>query len=177
MSANRNEEVLKLVEATVNELMGKYHNCAQCTLVAIQNVTGLKNEGLAKASTGFAGGVAGLQSVCGVLTGAILALGMKYGRDYSYLEGPPEAAAKKQGEAMEQAARLAKWFEREFGSLDCKELRKSHMGTELNMGTPWQNEWADQLGMKERCSEIAARTARRVLAMLDNPRLNILDKV
>jgi C_GCAxxG_C_C family probable redox protein len=177
MSVYRNEESLKMVEKTVDDLMGKYHNCAQGTLVGIQKATGLKDDGLAKASTGFAGGVAGMQSVCGALIGGILALEMKYGRDYSFLEGPPEAAQQKQGEAMEQAERLAKWFEREFGTVLCKELRKKHMGTELSMGVPWQNEWADQLGMKKRCSEIAMKTARRVLAMLDDPKLNIMEKV
>jgi C_GCAxxG_C_C family probable redox protein len=176
MAAYGNEESLDQVEKSVSGLMGKYHNCAQCTLAGIQQVTGLKDDGLAKASTGFAGGVAGMQSVCGALTGGILALGMKYGRDYSFLEGPPEAALKKQAEAMEQAERLAKWFEREFGTVLCKELRKKHMGTELSMGVPWQKEWADQLGMRKRCGEIAANTARRVLAMLDDPKLNILEK-
>lgn len=78
---------------------------------------------------------------------------------------------------MEQAARLAKWFEHEFGSIICSELRKSHMGTELSMGVPWQNEWAEQLGMRKRCAEYSAKTARRALAMLDDPRLGVLDKV
>jgi C_GCAxxG_C_C family probable redox protein len=176
MAVYGDKESMELVEKRVAELMGKYHNCAQCTLAGIQQATGLRNEGLAKASTGFAGGVAGMQSVCGALIGGILGLEMKYGRDYSYLEGPPEAAGPKQAEAMEQAERLAKWFEREFGTVLCKELRKKHMGTELSMGIPWQNEWADQLGMKQRCSEIAAKTARRVLAMLDDPKLNIMEK-
>src|ERR1035437_7233901 len=165
MALKKNVSGLDLVEKTVTELMGKYHNCAQCTLVGIQMVSGLKDEGLAKASTGFAGGIGGMQSVCGALTGATLALGMKYGRDISFLEGPPEAASKKQSEAMEQAARLAKWFEHEFGSIICSELRKSHMGTELSMGVPWQNEWAEQLGMRKRCAEYSAKTARRALAM------------
>jgi C_GCAxxG_C_C family probable redox protein len=177
MASKKNVSRLDLVEKTVTELMGKYHNCAQCTLVGIQIVSGLKDDGLAKASTGFAGGIGGTQSVCGALSGAALALGMKYGRDISLLEGPPEAAAKKQSEAMEQTARLAKWFEREFGSVICSELRKSQMGTDLNMGTPWQNEWAEQLGMRKRCAEFAAKTARRAMAMLDDPRLGILDKV
>jgi C_GCAxxG_C_C family probable redox protein len=168
---------MDLVEKTVNELMGKYHNCAQCTLVGIQIVSGLKDDGLAKASTGFAGGIGGMQSVCGALTGAVLALEMKYGRDISFLEGPPEAALKKQSEATEQAARLAKWFEREFGTIICSELRKSHMGTDLSMGVPWQNEWAEQLGMRKRCTEFAARTARRALAMLDDPKLSIVEKI
>jgi len=177
MAVYGKEENLDSVEKTVKDLMAKYHNCSQGTLAGIQKVTGLKNDGLTKASTGFAGGVAGMQSVCGALVGGILALGMKYGRDYSYLEGPAEEAMQKQGEAMEQAGRLAKWFEREFGTVLCQELRKNHMGTELSMSIPWQNEWADQLGMKERCSEIASKTARRVLAMLDDPKLNIMEKV
>jgi C_GCAxxG_C_C family probable redox protein len=165
----------KLVEKRTIELMNKYHNCAQCTLVAIQEIAGLKDDGLAKASSGLAGGIGGTQSACGALTGAALALGLKYGRDVSYLEGPPEEAGIKQGEVIEQVARLAKWFEHEFGSSSCADLRKSHMGTELSMGVPWQNEWADRLGMRQRCAEIAARTAERALAMLDDPNLNILD--
>jgi C_GCAxxG_C_C family probable redox protein len=171
---NRGKKSQSLVKRT-NELMEKYHNCAQCTLVAIQEISGLKDDGLAKASSGFAGGIGGTQSVCGALIGAALALGMKYGRDISYLHGPPEEAGKQQGEGIEQVARLAKWFEREFGSTICSELRKSHMGTELSMGVPWQNEWADRLGMQKRCAEFAAKTAQRVLAMLDDPNLNLLE--
>jgi C_GCAxxG_C_C family probable redox protein len=168
---------LDKAEKLVKELMDKYHNCAQCTLVAIQEISGLKDDGLAKASTGFAGGIGGTQSVCGALSGGVLALGLKYGRDVSFLEGPPEAGLKKQFEAIEQSARLAKWFEKEFGTTICTELRKSHMGTDLSMGVPWQNEWANQLGMRKRCAEYAAKTARRVLAMLDDPNLSIQEDV
>ncbi len=177
MVSNDNLAKMESVEKMVKELMGKYHNCAQCTLVAIQKVSGLKNDGLSKASTGFAGGIGGIQSVCGVLTGSSLALGMKYGRDISFLEGPPKAALKKQEEAVEQVSRLAKWFEREFGTIICGELRESHMGTSLSRDVPWQNEWANQLGMQERCAEFASKTARRVLAMLDDPNLNITQKI
>ncbi|HEX7475804.1 MAG TPA: C-GCAxxG-C-C family protein [Dehalococcoidales bacterium] len=168
---------LNKAEKLTKELMDKYHNCAQCTLVAIQEISGLKDDGVAKASTGFVGGIGGTQSVCGALSGGVLALSLKYGRDVSYLNGPPEAALKKQAEAIEQAARLAKWFEKEFGTTICTGLRKSHMGTELSMGVPWQNEWANQLGMRQRCSEYAAKTARRVLAMLDDPNLSILEDI
>ena len=173
------ENLVKFEQAAkiVTELMRKYHNCAQCTLVAIQQSSGFKDEGLAKASTGFAGGIGGIQSVCGALTGASLALGMKYGRDVSYLEGPSEAALEKQSEAVEQTARLVKWFEREFGTIICSELRKSFMGTDLSREVPWQNEWANQLGMQERCTELAAKTARRALAMMDDPNLSITQEV
>lgn len=83
----------------------------------------------------------------------------------------------KQSEAVEQTGRLAKWFEREFGTIICRELRKSFMGTDLSRDVPWQNEWANQLGMQERCSEFAAKTARRARAMMNDPNLNITQVV
>jgi C_GCAxxG_C_C family probable redox protein len=175
MSEPVKKEKSQATEKRVHALMETYHNCAQCTLVAIMEASGFNNDELAKASSGFAGGIGGMQSVCGALTGGALALGLKYGRDVSYLDGPAEAALKKQEESIEQVARLVKWFEREFGSIICLELRKLHMGTELSLGVPWQNEWADQLGMKTRCADIAARTALRTLRMLENPKLGILD--
>jgi C_GCAxxG_C_C family probable redox protein len=160
------------VEKKANELM-EYHNCAQCVLMAIQEAAGLKDDVLAKAASGLAGGIGGTQSVCGALTGAALALGMKYGRDPASLKGPVDEALKKQVQVVEQVARLSKWFEREFGSTVCADLRKSHMGTELNMNVPWQNEWATQLGMRRRCTEFVAKTARRAFLMLEDPALGL----
>ena len=45
------------------------------------------------------------------------------------------------------------------------------------MGIPWQKEWSDCLGMGTRCKEMVAKTARRAIVMLENPKLGILDKV
>jgi C_GCAxxG_C_C family probable redox protein len=175
MASDSENNKLEQVDQKAREFMDKYHGCAQCVHMAIQEVSGLKDEGTIKAITGFSGGIGGIHSVCGALTGAALALGLKYGRDVASLRGPPEASMKKQGEAIEQVARLAKWFEREFRSIECSELRKAHMGTDLGMGVPWQQEWASSLGMGDRCKDIVAKTARRTIAMLDNPKLNILD--
>jgi C_GCAxxG_C_C family probable redox protein len=170
-------EKLDEVEKTAHDLMETYHGCAQCVHLAIQNVSGLKCDLTAKAVTGFSGGFGGLQSLCGALTGAALALGMKYGRDPAFLQGPPQEAIEKQNEASEQVARLAKWFEREFGSLSCREIRRAHMGTDLDIGIPWQKEWVDHLGMRKHCMGMVARTARRTLAMLEDPKLDILTRV
>ncbi len=175
MPAEYDTQKLEQIDKLAREFMDKYHGCAQCVHMAIQDVSGLKDDNLVKAISGFSGGIGGMQSVCGALTGAALALGLKYGRDVSSMQGPPEASMKKQGESIEQVARLAKWFEREFGNIDCRDLRKSHMGTDLAMGVPWQQEWANSLGMGQRCKDIVAKTARRTLLMLDNPKLGIKD--
>ncbi len=151
--------------------------CSQCALLAIQEVCGMKDDMMAKASIGLSGGVGSMHSACGALTGSALALGMKYGRDVSFLDGPAEKASAAQSAAMEPVAKLAKWFEREFGSIECRDIRKAFMGTELSREIPWQKQWMKELGIHEHCAKIVAKTARRAAAMLDNPNLSILDKV
>ncbi len=158
------------------ELLETYHGCAQCTLVALQQVCGMEDEVLSKASVVLSGGVGGTQSVCGVLTGGCLALGIKYGRDTSYLKGTEEDAVEKENEGLEIAGKLCKWFEREFGTTICAELKKAYMGTDLSNKIPWQKQIADDLNMRGRCQDIAEKTARRVVAILDNPELGVLDE-
>lgn len=177
MNAERNTSNTKLdrVEKRARELMQKYHNCSQCSAVAIMEVYGIKNDELAKAASGFASGM-GIASVCGGLVGAALALSTKYGRDVSIFSGAEEEAMAKSRIATENTGRLAKWFEREFGNLNCRDLRKAQLGIELNGSIAWQNEIMKELGMNTRCQEIVGKTARRAAAMLDNPALGITEK-
>ena len=174
---NISKEVLDRVEKRAYELTDKYHGCAQCSLLAIQEVCGMKNDLMAKASIGLAGGVGGIRSVCGALTGSALALGIKYGRDISVLEGPAEEAIEIEYAALEPVAKLAKWFEREFGSIICRDIRKAFMGTELSREIPWQKQWMEELGIHQHCVNIVAKTARRAAAMLENQNLSILENV
>jgi len=171
------KEVLDRVEKRAYELIDKYHGCAQCSLLAIQETCHLKDDLMAKAAIGLSGGVGSMGSVCGALTGSALALGIKYGRDISTLKGPAEKAIEIEDTALEAVAKLAKWFEREFGSIVCRDIRKSFMGTELSDKIPWQKQWIEELGMHQHCVNMVAKTARRAAAMLENCNLSILDKV
>jgi len=171
------KEILDRVEKRAYELIDKYHACAQCSLLAIQEGCNLKDDLMAKAATGLSGGVGSMRSVCGALTGSALALGIKYGRDISALKGPAEEAIEMEYSAMEPVGKLAKWFEREFGSITCRDIRKSFMGTELSREIPWQHQWLEELGMHQHCANIVAKTARRAAAMLENQNLSILDEI
>jgi len=158
------------------ELLDEYHGCAQCILVALQEAFGLENDMLAKASVLLSGGVGGARvSACGLISGACLALGIKYGRDVSMLKGPADKAIEQELAGLQTAGRLCKWFEREFGSMNCSELRFSHLGTELNNKVPWQKQMEDDLGMRTYCCEMATETAKRAAALMINPNLGILE--
>lgn len=73
-----------------------------------------KNELIPKIATGFGGGIGRCGSVCGALTGSIMAIGIKYGTN--------EPSAKKRSKAYEVAQRLYREFEVQNGSVYCREL-------------------------------------------------------
>ena len=83
-------------------------NCAQAVYCAFAEDFGMDADTAAKISSGLGGGVGRLREVCGAVTGATLALGMKYGPDKTavYAKVQEFAAA----------------FKAELGSLVCREL-------------------------------------------------------
>ena len=60
------------------ELRAESYNCAQAVIAAVANDVGITEE----AAFGFAGGFGGglrLGEVCGAATGAVMAIGLRYG--------------------------------------------------------------------------------------------------
>jgi C_GCAxxG_C_C family probable redox protein len=65
---------------------GEYHregfNCCESLLLGLLEYLGVKDEILVpQIATGFGGGIGHTGRICGALTGAIMALGKKYGRN------------------------------------------------------------------------------------------------
>lgn len=85
-------------------------NCAQATLLTLEDVGGARFPGLARAATNLEGGVVGCGSTCGVVTGGVLGIG---------------AALSRGGAAEEEILGLSReyvqWFETRFGTTLCRE--------------------------------------------------------
>jgi C_GCAxxG_C_C family probable redox protein len=90
------------------------HNCAQSVLLAMADHWNVKNELIPKIAAPFGGGIGRYGSVCGALTGAAMALGLKYGTN--------EPSAEKRQEAYERARALCQQFKRNHGSILCRDL-------------------------------------------------------
>ena len=90
-------------------------NCAQSTLVAFSDLTGLDDLPAYRLSSSLGGGIGGMKGICGALTGSMLAAGLIKGYGYA-----PANEDKKAHNAL--IANLAKKFEAEFGSVDCGPL-------------------------------------------------------
>jgi C_GCAxxG_C_C family probable redox protein len=90
------------------------YNCAQSVLLTMFEYWDGKSELVPKIATGFGGGIGRCGSVCGALTGGVMALGIRCGTNEPVLE--------KRLKAYEAARRLYKHFEKQYGTVLCKEL-------------------------------------------------------
>jgi C_GCAxxG_C_C family probable redox protein len=89
-------------------------SCSQAVLSPYCEHFGLDRDTALKISTGFGGGMH-LGQTCGAVTGAIMVIGLKYGRTKA-----SDQASK--AKTYEIVAQFANEFKRRHGSITCKDL-------------------------------------------------------
>lgn len=125
-------------------------NCSQSVFCAFAEELGMDAETAEKVSSGLGGGVGRMREVCGAVTGATLALGMKF--------GPDKAAV------YEKVQEFAAAFKAEMGSVVCRELLA---GTGATTGGAPEARTAEYY-RKRPCSEIVRFAADTVAKILFN---------
>ena len=105
------------------EIFSKGFNCAQAVLLSHSEEYGLSDEMAKKISCGFGGGMGQNAEVCGALSGAIMLIGLKYGK---YKECDKESKGKTYKLVMEFTDK----FKKEFGSILCRDLLKYDISKE-----------------------------------------------
>lgn len=97
------------------------YNCAQSVCLAFAEDLKLDRQTIIGMAAGFGSGIGRLQRSCGVVTGAAMVLGYKYGKDYL-------ADAEKRDMVYSKIQHFAEQFERENGSTICLDL----LGVDIN---------------------------------------------
>lgn len=108
-------------EKATNYFQNKF-NCSQSVLTVFGVDHGISEDDCLKLSCAFGAGMARQQMTCGAVTGAFMALGLVYGKAMN----DPED---KKLETYSKALEFTKDFERENGSINCRELLK---GLDIN---------------------------------------------
>ena len=88
-------------------------NCAESVLCSLLKYWGEDGDFAPRIATAFGGGICGRQGLCGALTGGLMAIGMKLGRQKP---GDDKAPANQAGKA------LLSWAEGEHATLECRAL-------------------------------------------------------
>jgi C_GCAxxG_C_C family probable redox protein len=100
--------------------------CSQSIFSTYGDVFGLHRDVALKISCAFGGGMAGLGETCGAVTGALMVIGLKYGKEKS-----------DDNVAKEKTYKFAREFINKFkslnGSIKCKELLNCDISTPEGM--------------------------------------------
>ena len=141
MSSNQN-----LIQKALAKFQSGY-NCTQSVLLTLYGhmMPEGENELIPKIGSGFGGGIGLCGSVCGSLTGSIMAVGIKYGSN--------EAGEEKNLKAYAKANELYHQFEKQHGSVLCRELIK------YDLSKPEQVAKARQEGVFEKVCVKFVKTA------------------
>lgn len=89
------------------------YNCSETTLYGLSKYLDIDSDLLPKLATPFGGGIGRNGHTCGSLVGALIAIGLKWGRDDMNEDRAP---------AYERADRLVNKFLEKFGTLNCREI-------------------------------------------------------
>ena len=140
-----------------------YHCCSQATMLALQEVLGLEDELTLKATSSVCGGMALSGNTCGALSAGVMIIGMKYGR------GDIKEGFTNVMKGMLPAAKLVKWFEKEFGTVICRDIT----GFEMDVDTLEQAMQAPEAMLEsldqeqvEKCSQLCGKTAEKVIEII-----------
>ncbi len=90
-------------------------NCAQSVLSVFHADFNLPEDTVLKIATAFGGGMGRQQFTCGAVTGALMALGLKYGK------GRNDSDEKKK-ETYRHTVDFFNEFKKQHGSISCREL-------------------------------------------------------
>lgn len=135
------------------EYFEKGYNCSQAVLMAFNDLTGLDEKTAVMISQPFGGGMGRMGEVCGTFTGMLMVLGMLYGDD-TCGENKLESI-KRRNLLYQQVQTLANDFERDNGSIICREL----LGQGERRHAPKPGENVAEHYKKRPCKELACYAA------------------
>lgn len=140
----------KTIEASTSYFNAGF-GCAEAVLMATAEYKGIASDLIPRIATGFCGGMGKTDSVCGAVTGGILALSLVFGRDHA--DDDRQVLNSKIQEFIHG-------FKKEYGSTACTGL------TGCNLSTKEGLQKFNDLNMHSRCTEFVGEATRRVLEIL-----------
>lgn len=124
------------------------YNCAQSVFLAFEDLHGIERHTAATLSSSFGGGMGRLREVCGAVSGMFMTVGILYGYD------DPKAKEEK-ADHYARIQELARDFEKENGSIVCREL----LGLSVKREVPVPEARTAEYYKKRPCKELVGYAA------------------
>ena len=115
------------------------------------------------ATGGYMGAILSGQTVCGLLIGSSIAIGLRCGQGK---EGVPEEDEAARNKATQSVGELYRDFLKEFGSTDCKALSKCDYSNPEDI-----KRWTQNKGWKSTCDVFLKFTMNKCIEMAEEGKL------
>lgn len=138
-----------------------YGSCPQCTFAAVSEILGNESKEIFKAIDGLAGGLGRTTNgTCGALTGGVVAISHRYGREDFPNLGQRE-------KCMTLAKKLHDRFIEEYGCVVCKDVQTKIMGRSYDFWNPKEREEFDKAGgHTDKCPDVVGKAAKWTVEIL-----------
>ena len=137
-------------------LFRKGYNCAQSVLLAMQDFWNEKDILEPKIASAFGGGIGRRGSLCGALTGGVIAIGQKYGSNRPVLG--------ERGKAYSLALKFYDRFLEEHGSVFCRDL----VGYDLTDPRELKKAWGSNVFFSK-CLHFVERAVDILIDLSESP--------
>lgn len=129
-------------------------NCSQAVLLAFAKEYSLDEEKAIAISVPFGGGMSKQGKTCGCLSGALMVIGLEFGKDSTSIIA-------NRGKAYTMGKEFIERFHAEFGATDCREL------IQLDLNKKADLEQASKFVFGNRCKNMVGRTAEMLQLFLE----------
>ena len=133
-----------------------YGNCCQCTMAALQDTVGPKDDAVFQAGSGMAGGIGvHCDGPCGGYSGGVMHLSRMFGRTRERLSEQEQMAR-----TNELASKLHARFIAEYGTVVCREIHQKIFGRTFNLWDPQDNKAIEAAGSHvDMCTSVVGKAA------------------
>jgi C_GCAxxG_C_C family probable redox protein len=152
MKGKKTDDFVKIAE----DKFSSGFNCAESSLIAVTAAMDIKSDMFPRIASGFGGGVSRYGSICGALSGTIMAIGAFCGRDEV---NDPEEKQK----FYDMVSFLIEDFRKKFGFIDCKSLTDCDLRTEEG-----RNKFDTEGIHNKKCSEYVRFAVKKGIEILNS---------
>lgn len=164
MAKNTEEKAYELGK----EYEGTYKGCSQCTLAALQDAFGMRNDDIFKAATGLAGGGGCTDGSCGAYSGANVFLSSLIGRERDDFADTADNLHR----SFEMMGELHERFIREYGSIICRDIQTKLFGRPYYLPDMDEREKFEEAGAYTmHCPEVVGKAARWAAELVNKAKL------
>ena len=170
------EQLVRTIEQEAHDSEVMYWGCGQAVLDALQRNLNLGDGEAFKAASAVGGGIGGMREACGALMGAVMAIGLAYGRR-KFETGKVSLEQPDSVEAKLRASRFCERFKEEFGGLRCNDVRASVREPSFNGSAVYSYNTVEAFEDHAKCGDVTGPTARLAAEIILQPTELFADEI